>query len=224
MRIAAVVPARDEAERIGATIQALHATTLFDEIVVSDDGSVDGTAELAEKAGVRVIRSHRSRGKGAALAAGSAATDAAVLVFVDADLRSSAGGVGVLVEPVRSGSLDMAIAAPPPSAPSGLGLVEGLARWSIRRTTGAVMARPLSGQRALRRDVLERVRWPVAGFGVEVALTIDAIRAGFRVAEVPMPVEHRRTGRDLAGFAHRARQGVAVMRVSAARGVRFRPR
>ena len=74
------------------------------------------------------------------------------------------------------------------------------------------MADPLSGQRALRREVWERIGGFEPGFGAEVALTIDAIRAGFRVVEVPTTMTHRVTGRDWAAKRHRARQLMAVAR------------
>src|SRR5205823_4039028 len=98
-----------------------------------------------------------------------------------------------LLEPVLTGKEDLTIAAPPPAGSSGFGLVEGLSRRGIRALTGKAMTRPLSGQRALRRDVLAGVRI-AQRFGVETAMTIDALRAGFRVVEIPLEFEHSRTG------------------------------
>ena len=95
-----------------------------------------------------------------------------------------------------------------------------MARRGIRALTGKAMTRPLSGQRALRRDVLAGVRI-AQRFGVETAMTIDALRAGFRVVEIPLEFEHSRTGRDTAGFVHRARQGADVLLVLLSR---LRPR
>jgi glycosyltransferase involved in cell wall biosynthesis len=95
----------------------------------------------------------------------------------------------------------------------GFGLVVGLARWGVRRLTGRTLAAPLSGQRAMRRQVWERVGGPEGGFGAETGFDIDALRAGFRVLEVPTAMAHAATGRDLRGFLHRGRQFVAVARV-----------
>ena len=212
MNAVALVPARNEADRIHATVRALAAVDGLAEIVVVDDASIDATAADAAAAGARVLRLARRRGKGGALRAGLAGIDANVVVLIDADLGSSATRVArVLLDAVAADATDMAIAAPPPTGPSGFGLVEGFGRWGIRRCTGARHDRPLSGQRALRRPVVEAVAL-AAGFGVDVALTIDAIRAGFRVSEVTVPVDHARTGRTPAGFAHRARQGIDVVR------------
>ena len=89
-----------------------------------------------------------------------------------------------------------------------------------RARGGVAVAAPLSGQRAMRRDVLDAVGDLAGGFGVEVGLTIDAAQAGFRVMEVPVAMRHRETGRDVAGFLHRGRQLVHVARALARRAAR----
>ncbi len=219
--VCAVVPAHNEAGRIAATIAALRMIDDVSEIVVVDDGSRDATATEAERAGARVIRLGRNAGKGAALERGVAATSAGILLFADADLRSSAANLRVIVGPVVAAEADLAIAAPPrDGGPSGFGLVEGLARWGIERLAARRMDRPLSGQRAVRREVLDAVRPFAHGFGVETAFTVDALRAGYRVIEVPCEITHARTGRDPAGFLHRGKQGFDVARALAGRAVR----
>ena len=208
--VAAIVPARNEAARIVDTVRALRAIHEITEVVVVDDASIDATAQHAADAGAAVVRLSRRVGKGGALRAGLAKTQAPVVVFIDGDLGSSAGIGRALLEPILAGEADLTIAAPAPAGPSGFGLVERLSRRGIRRLTGITMARPLSGQRALRRDVLARARL-APRFGVETAMTIDALRAGFRVVEIPLEFEHDRTGRDTGGFMHRARQGADVV-------------
>ena len=208
--VAAIVPARDEAARIADTVRALRGISDITEIIVVDDASGDGTADRAKDAGAAVVRLPRRKGKGGALRAGLAKTQAPVVLFIDGDLGRTAGIARRLLEPVLAGEADLTIAAPPPAGSSGFGLVEGLSRRGIRALTGHSMARPLSGQRALRRDILARARI-APRFAVETAMTIDALRAGFRVVEIPLEFEHARTGRDAAGFAHRARQGADVM-------------
>jgi hypothetical protein len=71
-------------------------------------------------------------------------------------------------------------------------------------------------------SALETVRPLARGFGVEAAMTIDAARAGLRVVEVPAELAHRSTGRDLAGFAHRGRQGWDVLRAVVPRALGLR--
>src|SRR4029079_644685 len=93
----------------------------------------------------------------------------------------------------------------------GFGVVRRLSRWGIRRACGFVAEAPLSGQRAVRGELLRKLE-PAARFGLEVGLTIDAVRQGARVLEVPVTMDHRHTGRRLSGFAHRGRQGADVVR------------
>ena len=88
----------------------------------------------------------------------------------------------------------------------GFGLAVGFARWVIRSLTGLELDAPISGQRAMRGSTLRRVTPFARGFGMETAMTIDAARAGLTVGEVRLELEHRATGRSLAGFIHRARQ------------------
>ncbi|HEV2686470.1 MAG TPA: glycosyltransferase family 2 protein [Actinomycetota bacterium] len=220
VHVAAIVPARNEGSRIGDTVRALRAVGEITEVIVVDDASDDGTAERAKEAGAAVVRLPRREGKGGALRAGLAKTQAPVVLFIDGDLGATAGIARGLLEPVIAGEADLTIAASAAMGSSGFGLVEGLSRRGIRMLTGEAMARPLSGQRALRRAVLARARI-AQRFGVETAMTIDALRAGFRVVEIPLEFEHERTGRDAAGFAHRARQGADVLMVLLSR---LRPR
>jgi len=106
----------------------------------------------------------------------------------------------------------MAIAAfPRPDGKAGFGLVKGLARWGIARMGGGWLAdAPLSGQRALSRECFELTRPFATGYGVEVALSVRALRSGMRLVEVPTTMTHAATGRDLRGFVHRGRQFVHV--------------
>jgi glycosyltransferase involved in cell wall biosynthesis len=219
LRVVAVVPARNESGRVGATVSALSTIPEIGEIVVVDDGSTDSTAEEAKRAGARVVRLGRTRGKGNALKQGIAtAGPCDVYLLVDADLGYSARALVALLEPVLAGKIDVAIAAPPRGGgPSGFGLVESFARWGVRRLAGSVMDRPLSGQRAIRSEVVDAVGGFAPGFGVDAAFTVDALRAGYRVIEVPCEFTHAKTGRDPAGFAHRARQGAEVARALASR-------
>jgi hypothetical protein len=197
-----IVAARDEEERIGRTVEALRSRFPDATIVVADDGSRDRTAEVAEVAGARVIRLDR-RGKGQALTLAEKQLAAGPLLLCDADL---AGEVGRLTE-TRA---DLAIAVFSASAGGGFGIAKQAARSLIRRRCGLVTREPLSGQRWLSERA-RAVLFPVAiGFGVETRMTIDAVRAGLEVEEVELALEHRVTGRDARGFAHRGRQLVEI--------------
>ena len=211
MRISVIIPARNEADRIALTIQALLESKperFTDvEIIVVDDASEDETSKIAERSGAtKVIRLNRHGGKGAALRKGFEEAKGDVILFVDADLGEMAGNIWRIVEPVVRGEADMAIAAPPPDPfGGGFGLVKKFSAWAIRTITGFKPTAPLSGQRAIRREVLERVSM-ANGYAVETALTVDAIKAGFRVVEVTTNFGHRSLGKSWRGFLHRAKQ------------------
>jgi hypothetical protein len=193
-----LVAARDEAERIGATIKALRREFPAAEILVVDGASTDETAERAEEAGAVVVRGER-RGKGEALTAGERAAPPGALLLCDADLSGS-------LEPLAKSSADLAVAAFARRSGGGFGIAKRVARELIRLHTGFTAREPLSGQRRLS----ERARaacFPLApGFGCELRMTIDALQAGLRVEEIELDLEHRPTGRNLEGFAHRGRQ------------------
>lgn len=213
MTVAVLIPAHNEADRIGATVRAALGIPGVSLCVVVDDASRDETARVAEDAGAKVIRLEFNVGKGAALEAGAARVASADhILLLDGDLGATAEQGRSLLNPLLDGVADMVIAAfPRPEGKAGFGLVKGLARWGIARMGGGFLAdAPLSGQRALTRECLESVRPFASGYGVEVALSVRALRAGFTLVEVPTTMTHAATGRDLAGFVHRGRQFVHV--------------
>jgi glycosyltransferase involved in cell wall biosynthesis len=207
------VPAYERADSVAATVGALRALADVDEVVVVDDGSRDATADVARAAGARVVRLPVNVGKGGAVAAGVAASpDADTYLLLDADVGPTATAARALLDPVLADDADMTIGVLPSAGRrGGFGLVRNLSRWGISRACGFVAVAPLSGQRAVRADLLRSLK-PAARFGLEVGLTIDAVRQGARVLEVPVALDHRHTGRRLSGFAHRGRQGSDVVR------------
>jgi glycosyltransferase involved in cell wall biosynthesis len=222
-RVVAVVAARDEAGLVGPTVEAIRSLGL-DEVVVVDGGSIDGTAEEAAAAGARVLRAPVVGGKGQALeGALSRIEPADVYVLLDADLGATAKEAGALVDEVVEGRADLAIAIfPPDPRTAGFGLVKRLARFLIRTLSGFRAREPLSGQRAVTSQALEAARPLAGGFGLEVGMTVDAVRAGFRVREILVPMRHVPSPGDLRGSLHRARQGRDVLRAAAARALRRR--
>jgi glycosyltransferase involved in cell wall biosynthesis len=210
-RTAAIVAARNEADRIALTVAALRAELPEAAIYVADDASTDGTAEAALAAGAVVIGRRRPHGKGANVTAAAEAAlsvepPPAAVLLCDGDLGDSAGRLVRLLDAVDAGECDLAVAAFSRRVGGGFGFALGFARRAIRRLCGLETAAPISGQRAMRTEVL-RATLPFArGYGMEIGMTVDAVRAGYRLREYELDLEHRATGRDLGGFLHRARQ------------------
>ncbi|PPK92357.1 glycosyl transferase family 2 [Kineococcus xinjiangensis] len=228
-RCAVVIPAKDEAERIAATVAAAATLEGVDLVVVVDDGSRDATAAVARDAGALVVRHPRNRGKAAAMETGARAVAERegaepvaaprALLFVDADLGATAAQTAPLLGPVLAGEADMTIAVLPRQATAGggRGLVVNLARKGTLAAVGWSPQQPLSGMRCLTRRAFEAARPLARGWGVETALTIDLLRAGHRVVEVPCELHHRVTGRDWRAQLHRGRQYRDVALALAAR-------
>ena len=230
-RVAVVIPAKDEAERIAATVRACRAIPRVDLVVVVDDGSTDGTQDHARAAGAVTVRHSVTRGKASAMETGASIVGmrdyvdgpSRLLLFIDADLGDSAACCADLVAPVIDGIADMSIAVPPKQAGAGgRGRVVRAARTAIAAATGWAPVAPLSGQRCLSREAYEAAAPLAEGWGVEVGLSIDVLVAGLTVIEVPCDITHRVTGNDRAGMLHRAAQYNDVLRAIAARKVRRR--
>jgi len=226
--VAVVIAARNEADRIAATVAAAAGLAGVGLVVVVDDGSADATAAAAQRAGAAVMRHPRNRGKGAAMETGAEAVRLVDqrehrdrqrhLLFLDADLAQTAGQAGPLMDPVTAGTADMTIAVFAATVKlGGHGLVVGLSGAGIRRATGWQPRQPLNGQRCLTRAAFEAARPLAHGWGVETALTIDLLRQGLRITEVEVELAHRATGTGLRAQLHRAHQLTDVARALAAR-------
>jgi glycosyltransferase involved in cell wall biosynthesis len=216
--LAVIVTARNEADRLGATLRALRATFPDAGIWVADDASQDATAHVALQEGARLVKAPARLGKGGAatLAAEALLREGdPLVVLADADLGESARELGKLVDGLARADLTIATFAK--RVGGGFGIAVGSARWAIERATGQTMQAPLSGQRAMRPGVLPALLPFATGFGMETGMTIDALRKGLRVCEIPLDLEHRATGKTLKGFTHRGRQTRDILRAYASR-------
>jgi hypothetical protein len=212
--VAVLVAARDEAGRIGEAVRALREAFPDANVIVADDGSRDSTAREAEEAGARVLQLPH-RGKGQALSLAERAAPPGPLLLCDADLRGD-------LRPLTEADADLAIAVFAERQGGGFGIAKAAARGLIRALAGLVTREPLSGQRALSGRARAATFPLAAGFGCEVRGTVDAARAGLRVAELELELRHRPTGRTAAGFLHRGRQLVDVVLSCGPLGVNHR--
>lgn len=234
-RVSVIIPAYNEADVISETVRAALGIPGVSEVIVVDDGSSDATAEVARAAGAdSVLALQQNLGKGGALNKAWPLATGEILLLLDADLGPSAGEAADLLKPLFEDEADMAVALfnksvsldasdGGPSLTSGsggFGLVMRTARFGIWAFTRQHVASPLAGPRALRREIIEKAGGFAPRFGVEVALTIDALRLKYRVVEVPVSMAHRASGRNLRGFMHRGSQLMDIVRTLSGKAIR----
>jgi len=198
MRISVVIPALNEAGCVGDLVKEALAQPVH-EVIVVDNGSTDGTADVARQAGARVVSEPR-RGYGYACAAGVAATDTDVLVFLDGDGSSLPGEMPGLLEPITHGGADLVLgsralgrimqAAMPPHQRFGNWLAARLLNqlYHVRVTD-------LGPYRAIQRDLLIKLGMRDMTFGWPTEMMIKAARRRARIVEVPVSFHPRRAGR-----------------------------
>ncbi|MGI8633169.1 MAG: glycosyltransferase [Solirubrobacterales bacterium] len=220
----ALVAARNEADRIAGTIAALRAAMRGVTIVVADDASTDGTRHVALQHGARVIRGERSRGKGQNMTAAARTVlhrayepTPPTFLLCDGDLGDSAGALVALCEAVERQECELAVAVFARRVGGGVGAAVAFARWATGRLCGVRPRAPMSGQRALSAEAFRLVVPFADGYGMEVGIAADVVRAGLRLGEYELDLAHRATGRSPAGFVHRARQLRDMARAYASR-------
>jgi glycosyltransferase involved in cell wall biosynthesis len=208
-----IVAARNEADLIGDTLTALEGAFAGARLIVADDASEDGTAHVALQRGIEVVRGGHSRGKGQNVTRAarrvlhlSYEPDPPTFLLCDADLGASAAALSALVDAVEAGQCDIAVAAFARRRGGGFGVAVGFARWAGERLFGQRLRAPLSGQRAVRAEAFQVLVPFAGGYGMELGIASDAVRAGYTIEEIELDLEHRHTGRTPAGFLHRARQ------------------
>ncbi|MFY9488710.1 MAG: glycosyltransferase [Solirubrobacterales bacterium] len=210
-----IVAAYNEADRIERTVRAVTEVFPNATLIVADDGSEDETVAVATAAGATVVSGgHHGKGQAASLGAERALRDGppaavegrAVVLLADADLADSAARLAPLAAMVTADQADIAIADFTRRVGGGFGLALAFARWAIQRRCGFESTAAISGQRALDYEALAVVTPFRDGFGMEIGMTVDAVRAGCRVREVELDLSHRATGKTLRGFVHRGRQ------------------
>ena len=181
IRTAAVIPAWNEAETVGAVVYAALDAGLIDEVIVVDNASSDSTANVAAAHGARVVHEPMA-GKGEAMRAGvAAASHADVIVFLDADLVGlRPDHVDALVASVMAGNADMACGLFDRGPVANPIFLEGLP--------------VLTGQRALRRELFEQLNLrDVQGYRVEAALNSLVAQRGLRRRDQVLPGLWHRT-------------------------------
>lgn len=190
-RVVCVVPAFDAAGTLGDVLRGVRQSVPWATVVVTDDGSRDATADVAERWADHVVRLRPNRGKGAALRAGfdcALALGAGAVLTLDADGQHDPACAPALLEAL--GDADVVIGARARRGsrmPMHRRLTNALSSAAVSRCAGCEVTDAQSGFRAVRADVLRRVRPAGNGYEFETEFLIGAGRAGFRIAAVPVP-------------------------------------
>ena len=142
--VSAIVPAFNEAERIGAVLAVLAKHPLISEIIVVDDGSDDGTSKIAIPFGAKILRNEQNIGKGASMERGVKAASGDVFFFCDADIVGlTSEMITTILEPVLKGMYDMSV---------------GIRGRIVHTVPGSVSLLPvLGGERAVTRELWNKI-------------------------------------------------------------------
>ena len=191
-----IMPALNEAAVVGQLVARAPRACLT-EVIVVDNGSTDATAAVARGAGARVVSEPR-RGYGAACVAGVAALapDTTIAVFLDADGSQRPEEIPLVLGPIVAGRADLVLGARtldgrhPAHATAGTRMVARFVAW--RWSAPITDFGPL---RAIRVDLLRRIRMRDRAFGWPVEMVVKAAALGARILEVPVSHSPRMAGR-----------------------------
>lgn len=161
--------------------------------IVADNGSDDGSGQLAEQLGALVVRV-RQRGFGAACHGGLLAASSEVVCFMDADGSLDPADLPLVAGPVHAGAADLVLGCRRPEGRGAWPLHARLGNWalatSVRRRTG-ISVRDLGPMRAARREDLLRLGVGDRRFGYPLEMVLRAGEAGWRIAELAVPYRSR---------------------------------
>jgi UDP-N-acetylglucosamine---dolichyl-phosphate N-acetylglucosaminyltransferase len=197
MKLSIVIPAHNEASTIGQVLQQVMSLDLPDvqkRIIVVDDGSRDGTGEIARSKGVIVVRHLVNRGLGGALGTGikmALRWGADVVVTFDADGQHSPNDIGKIIEPVLTGRADIVIGSrmlKTGRMPWARRVANRLANFVTWVLTGIRTTDSQSGLRAFSRLAAEKIRITANNYDVSTAICGEIGRHQLRLIEVPVKV------------------------------------
>jgi glycosyltransferase involved in cell wall biosynthesis len=193
MEASVVIPAKNESGSVHSLIEQLLALPGLKEIIVVDDGSTDGTGDIAEKLGATVIRHPYSKGNGAAIKSGARAATGDILLFMDADGQHSPDDVHRLLQKLDQG-FDMVVGARQSGSQAsvGRGFANKFYNWLASYMTGHKIEDLTSGFRAVRRiKFLQFLSLLPNGFSYPTTSTMAFFRAGYSVCYEPIHAAQR---------------------------------
>jgi len=194
----AVVPAKDAETTIASVVEGLRAVREDLDVIVVDDGSSDATGARARLAGARVLRHEVNRGKGAALQSGfdaAVGAGAEVVLALDADGQHPPASVPELLAALEGADLVVGSRnADRRGMPWLRRMTNDVTSWWVSRLAGQRIDDSQSGYRAIRAEVIRRVRPASTRFEYESEFLVAAARAGFRIGSAPIPTLYNAPG------------------------------
>lgn len=193
MKISVILPAKNEAEGLRRTLPALRTQLPDAEIIVSDDGSTDATAQIAAEYGARVVSAPYSMGNGAAIKRGARAAVGEILVFMDADGQHDPACIPLLLARLEEG-YDMVVGARDWAGQAGAhrGLANAFYNWLASRMTGFQVKDLTSGFRVARAEKFREFSHLLPnGFSYPTTSTMAFFRSAYPVAYEQIPVAKR---------------------------------
>jgi glycosyltransferase involved in cell wall biosynthesis len=220
-RIAVVVPAKDEGATIGAVLDGISEVSVpghnLHPIVV-DDGSMDATAAIARGRGAEVVVHPENRGLGAAVRTGlraAVASGAVAVAYLDADLEYAPEDIPNLLEPVLSGRAGYVLGSRFRGGVRGMRLYRRVGNYAFTALlvliTGKKITDGQTGMRAFSREAADRAEI-VHDYNYAQVLTLDLLRKGFRLEEVPIRYRVREHGESFIRWSYPAKVLPAIWR------------
>lgn len=212
--VSAIIPAYNEEKSILSTLEGIRKVSAVNEIIVVDDGSTDLTYELLKREkGIILLKNNMNRGKGYSVRSGLKYASNNYIALVDGDLRESAAEFEKLTNQISNDYSSIIIGIlPAAKGMGGFGLVKCLSYSGMYILTSVKVNSILCGQRIIPAAFLREIELP-EGFALEFKITLEAVRRGLRLVEIPVNMHHRVTGRDLSGFLHRGKQYLDILRM-----------
>lgn len=210
--VTVIIPAYNEQSRILRTLESLRNVEGIKEIIVVDDGSTDSTYEVLHYVDyITLLHMEHNKGKGSAVKYALDHVSSSLVALLDADLCESAAEVSKLLKHIKPGERTIVIGRlPAPKIKGGFGIVKKVSNRGFHALTSRNVDSLLSGQRIVPLDFLRSIELP-NGFGLEFKITLEGIRKGFELLEIPVDMHHRETGRDIKGFFHRGKQCLDIL-------------
>ena len=199
--ISVILPCYNEADTIvDAVGQVIGLRDKFDvEVIVIDDGSTDESYKrLGTLQGITVERHQTNRGKGAAIATGAGKASGDVIVIQDADLEYDASVIPALAEPILSGEYDIVYGSRFKGNIEGMTFLHFVGNKVLSYFTsllcGAEVTDMMTGQKAFRTSVFRKLNLGSPRFEFELEVTVEALRNGYSIHEIPIPYSKRQFG------------------------------